>query len=238
MQRRAWDEKPLLREIYSEWFEMIADRLSTISGPTIELGSGIGGFKEFSPDTTVTDLEATPWTDEIANAERLGYADSSLANLVMIDVLHHLPHPRQFFDEAARVLQPGGRVVMVEPYCSPLSGLAYRYLHHEGASTRVDPLDGAALSSNRALDANNAVPTLVFWRHLNRFRSLYPTLEVVERRRFSFVLYPLSGGFTRGQLVPGIAARPLRSIEWLLRPLAPLAALRCLVVLERASDRR
>jgi 2-polyprenyl-3-methyl-5-hydroxy-6-metoxy-1,4-benzoquinol methylase len=43
-----------------------------------------------------------------------------------VDVLHHLEFPVVFFREAARVLRPGGRVLMVEPAITWGSSFFYR----------------------------------------------------------------------------------------------------------------
>jgi hypothetical protein len=53
----------------------------------------------------------------------------SLANIVLFDTLHHLENVRYSFDEALRVRQPGGRVIIMDPY-SP-SGLAVLHLELE-----------------------------------------------------------------------------------------------------------
>jgi ubiquinone/menaquinone biosynthesis C-methylase UbiE len=45
--------------------------------------------------------------------EEIPGGDRAVANLVLIDVFHHVAHPARFFDEAARVLHPGGRVVIL-----------------------------------------------------------------------------------------------------------------------------
>ena len=55
-----------------------------------------------------TDIQFAPWLDCVADAQRLPLADATAANIVMIDVLHHLEFPVVFFREAARVLRPGG----------------------------------------------------------------------------------------------------------------------------------
>ena len=49
-------------------------------------------------------------------------SSGSLANIVLFDTLHHLENVRYSFDEALRVLEPGGRVIIMDPYGS--SGLA------------------------------------------------------------------------------------------------------------------
>jgi SAM-dependent methyltransferase len=233
IQRAAWKRRPLLRALYAEWFERIADQLSPVDGPTVELGCGIGAFKEFRAETVATDVMATPWTDAVVDAQRLPYADSSVANLVLIDVLHHLPQPRRFLAEAERALRPGGRVVMVEPYCSPISTPLYKLFHFERTDLRADAFGDSAQSDSDPFDANQALPTLMFWRQLERFGACHPRLDLVRRERFALVAWPLSGGFTGRQLVPHRLLGILQLAERLLRPLAPLAAFRCLVALEK-----
>jgi ubiquinone/menaquinone biosynthesis C-methylase UbiE len=53
----------------------------------------------------------------------------SIANIVFFDTLHHLENVQYCFDEALRVLQPGGRVIIMDPY-SP-SGPAVLHLELE-----------------------------------------------------------------------------------------------------------
>lgn len=232
LQHAAWEARPLVRELYGDWHRMATGRLSPVAGPTLELGCGFGAFKEHAPATVATDVEPTPWAERVMDAERLDVPSGSVANLVMFDVLHHLPRPGRFFAEAERVLVDGGRIVMVEPYCSAVSYPAYRWLHFEGADMRVDPFADGDLSGPDPLDANNALATLVFWRHREAFTRRHPRLAIVDRERFAPVLYPLSGGLTGRRMAPRAAARPLRALERAIRPLWGLLAFRCLVVLE------
>ena len=95
-------------------------------GPTLEVGGGSGNFKLFAPDTVSSDILPAPWLDLVCDAQRLPFADASFANIVMVDVLHHIGSPLRFLKEAARVLRPGGRLIFCEPAITPLSGLFYR----------------------------------------------------------------------------------------------------------------
>ena len=158
------------------------------------------------------------------DAERLPYADGSLANLVLIDVFHHLADPAGFLDEARRTLAPGGRVVILDPYCSPVSTLAYRAFHPERTDLSAPAFAPEAEIAADPLASNQARATLVFFRHAELRRG-WPDLRVVERRRLALVAYPLSGGFF-GRLAPGAAYRPLAAAERVLAPLAPLLAFR------------
>jgi SAM-dependent methyltransferase len=230
----AWRERPLLRRLYNDWFDLIAARLSPVGGPTIELGSGFAPLRERIPDLVTTDVEPTPWADVVVDAQAIPYPDASLANIVALDVLHHLAEPTRFLDEARRALKPGGRVIAVEPYTSPLWTIVYRSFHHELTQPKVDPFIVDPRLSAKAMEGNQALPTVLFFRRAEEFRRRWPELRIVERRRFAFLIYPLSGGFTRRPLLPNALYRPLRAFEGLLAPAAPLIASRCLIVLERS----
>ncbi len=235
-QNAAWEERPLVRRLYLEWFRDVAARLAQVPGPSIELGSGIARLREIIPDIVETDVEPTRWTDVVADAEELPWSDGSVANLVLIDVYHHLARPSRFLDEARRVLAPRGRAVILEPYCSPISTVAYKCFHHEVTDLSASAFDDDPRIATAPMAANQARATLAFFRSARTFHERWPELRIVERRRLAIVMYPLSGGLSGRQL----AARPLWGalgfLERAAAPLLPLAAFRCLVVLERVSE--
>ena len=232
-QEQAWEARPFLRRLYRDWYRLIRDRLAAVEGLTVELGSGIGRLREVVPDARLTDVEPTRWADEVVDAEALPYGDGSVGNLVLLDVFHHLGRPAAFLDEARRVLEPGGRVVILDPYCSPLSGMAYRAFHHERTDLGGEPFEEDVAVSAEPLASNQARTTLAFFRRVDEYARRWPELPVVERRLLSVADYPLSGGFSRRPLVPAASYRALRVLERLLAPARKLAAFRCLVVLER-----
>jgi SAM-dependent methyltransferase len=235
-QEAAWNERPLLRRVYCEWYRWIAERLSPVPGSSLELGSGIGKLKLVTGDrVALTDVEQTRWAPEQVDALNLPYADGSVANIVMVDVLHHVADPARFLDEATRTLATGGRLLMVEPYCSPVSTLFYTRFHHERTDLSADVFAADELSAAAPMESNQAIPTLLFYRRRGEALRRWPSLVLLEEKRFSFVLYPLSGGFSRRPLVPSGLYAPLRAVERCLSPLAPALAFRCLVVLERAA---
>lgn len=228
--RRGWEKKPLLRALYLEWFERMASHLRP--GRTVELGSGPGRFAERCPGVIASDIVPVPWVDVVLDAARLPFGAGAVDNLVMLDVFHHLD-PVAFLDEAARVLSPGGRVVMVEPYISPLSYWVYRFIHREPTRMREDPFSAERPPRAHPFDGNQALPTLVFWRDEERFRERWPGLSILRRELFAILLYPLSGGYGYPTLIPPLLVPVVRRVERWLLPLGRWLAFRTLVVLER-----
>jgi SAM-dependent methyltransferase len=222
-----------VRALYGEWFRAIAARLSERPGESIELGAGIARLQEIAPRVVPTDVEPTPWAPTVADAEHLPYADASLANLVLVDVYHHVPRTSRLLDEAVRTLVPGGRLIVLDPYCSPVSHLAYRIGHHERTDLGAPPFADDPVSAADPLASNQARATLELFRSDDELRRRWPELRIVERRRLALLAYPLSGGFGRRAIATERVGRVLMRLESRLGFLAPLLAFRCLVVLER-----
>jgi SAM-dependent methyltransferase len=233
--RSVWSTKPVLRSIYTDFYRRVAEWL--VPGPTVELGSGSGNFKDFLPASLAVDVRPAPWLDAVADAHRLPFADTSLSNIVLIDVIHHLAEPRRFLAEAERVLAPLGRIVLVEPAITPLSWVFYRFFHPERIDFSADPLTQVDKRTKfDPYDGNQAIPTLLFDNDAERLRAEMPLLRIRHKSPLSLFAYPLSGGFRRWSLVPEAAAAPLLRIEDRLLPaLGKWMAFRMFVVMERIT---
>jgi SAM-dependent methyltransferase len=234
--RSIWERKPVLRLVYGDFYDRIA--AACRPGLTIEIGGGIGNLKRRLTDVVATDIQSAPWLDCVANAQRLPFAHGCAANIVMVDVLHHLEFPVVFFREAARVLRPGGRVLMVEPAITWGSTLFYRLFHHEPVRTSADVLlDGSPDPRRDPYESNQAIPTLLATRDRERFHRLFPALRIASVQWFSLAAYPLSGGFQPWSLIgEGVARRVLR-IERALEPvLGRFAGFRMLLMVDKATD--
>src|SRR5262249_17759034 len=139
----------------------------------------------------------------------------SASTVLMLNVLHHLPDPTAFLRECERVLKPGGRVCLIEPYVGPLSRVLIRPLHHE-------PWDEAAEwsvpDSGPMTSANMALPSLIFVRDRCRYDMEFPDLPVDRLTLHTIALYLLSGGVSMRSLLPGSLFAPLLMLEQLLAP--------------------
>jgi SAM-dependent methyltransferase len=231
--RMVWEDKPTLRAIYRNYCQEIIQRCKP--GRTLEIGGGSGHLKNFAPAVISTDILWAPWLDAVVDAQRLPFASGSFNNIVFLDVLHHVERPRLFFEEAIRVLQPTGRIVMIEPAITPLSGLLYRTFHPEPVDMTADPLLNGPLTPARdAFEANQAIPTLLFSHRKARFLAEFPALRLVESRRIALFAYALSGGYRPWSLIPASVVQPLLWFEHLVEPmLGWLMAFRMIVVIEK-----
>lgn len=232
--RQVWERKPALRAVYLDLYRRMAERCAP--GALVEIGAGPGLLKTVLHDAIAMDVRHFPWVDAVCDAHALPLKDQSVGTIAMFDVLHHLARPKIFFEQAQRALRPGGRIVIVEPAITPVSGAFYRMFHHEPVRMEADPLGDEALSSRDPDDSNQAIATLMFGRDEIRFAALFPQLKVVEKTFLSLLAYPLSGGFQDWSLLPKALAAPLLRVESALLPaVGRLAAFRLLIVIEKAG---
>jgi len=241
--RRIWEQKPVLRRIYEE--ELFARLLSskTPGGISIEIGGGPGFFKRLFPEVISTDLIPCPWLDVVADAQALPFQTSTVTNVLGLDVLHHLAAPMKFLREAQRILVPGGRLVLVEPWITPVSRIIYRHFHQEDCDLSAQPWkleDPGTAQVKKAFDGNQAIPYLLFVAK-NRERTLaaLPSLECLQAEPFCLFAYLLSFGFKPMNLLPEILYPSVSRLERLSLPLwRRFAALRVLLVLEKSRESR
>ena len=145
----------------------------------------------------------------------------------------------RFLEEVERVLVPGGRLILVEPWITPFSYLIYRYLHQEDCDLSVSPWDvddSGAPQSKKAFDGNQAIPFLLFGQR-NRQRTLaaLPLLRCITVEPFCLLAYLFSFGFKPMNLLPECLYPAVSSLERYSLPLwRRLAALRVLLVLEKS----
>jgi ubiquinone/menaquinone biosynthesis C-methylase UbiE len=135
------------------------------------------------------------------DGQQLPFKDESLRAIVMTDVFHHLPKPREFFGESIRCLHSGGVIMMIEPWVTPWSKFVYKRFHSEPfvqeapdwEFSRSGPLSGA----------NGANPWIIFARDRDKFSKEFKELQVMSIRPIMPLRYLLSGGVSLRTSMPG-----------------------------------
>jgi SAM-dependent methyltransferase len=146
---------------------------------------------------------------------------------------HHFPDPEKFFQEARRVIKPGGGIVLIDPYYGPVSNIVYKRLFTTETFDKAAP-EWNELSLDPQAKPNQALSYIVFVRDRAKFISKFPEFEILLMQPLpSYLRYVLSGGLNFRQLAPDSFIPLLKTMEKLMRPLAPLLALHHVIVLRR-----
>jgi len=228
--REVWQRKPQIRLVYERWVKRMLPFLPE-EGPLLEVGSGSGLLRDFIPQAILTEIVDLPWIDCVADCMNIPFENGALAGVIGLDLLHHLDYPHSFLEEVARVLKPGGKVLLIEPYLTFFSLLGYKFLHHEdiyfkdyqtGNQGKKEPWKG-----------NLALANLVFSRDIKNWASLHPSLKITHRELFSFSDYTCAAGFKSYAYIPHVFFRYLVKIDNCLSWLMPLIGFRIFVVLEK-----
>lgn len=106
------------------------------------------------------------------DAQTLPFADGCMDSVALLDVLEHLPEPERALAEIARVLRPGGTLLLQVPFLYPVHDAPYDFrrwtrhglrrtletcgLHIEQEAGDGHPLETAALLASIALARNAA----------------------------------------------------------------------------------
>ena len=236
---RVWRAKPNLRASYGRYHDMILAQCPK-DAVVLELGCGLGHLAEKARSRgharwIASDIMDVSSARLLCDATTLPFASGTLDRIVFIDVIHHMGAPRAFFREAARVLRPGGKIIAVEPWVTPLSYFLYRFFHIEGCDLSRDvEAPFAASTSKAAYEGDAGLTSLVCWKTgkdgWSRLGFARPAIEP-----FNDFAYMATGGFREGRDSPRALYRAMRLVlDDVLSPVASLVGFRAFMRWERA----
>ncbi|MDL5054690.1 methyltransferase domain-containing protein [Oscillatoria laete-virens NRMC-F 0139] len=235
LNERHWDKKEALRSIYRGFYQLIRGQINvSTDSRTIEFGSGIGKIKEVIPECVTTDIFANPWLDRVENIYQTSFDDAFADNVILFDVFHHLEYPGLLFRELNRIVRPGGKVVIFDPFMSFLSLPVYGIFHHEPVDLRnpIEWLPQHDISPNELpYFAAQSRATRIF--HKGELREKIEGFQLVYRQVLPAWDYMFSGGFSKPQMLP---AAILTKLSWFQNHLIPWPTIfgtRILVTLRR-----
>ncbi len=232
--RRIIKEKVFLRLIYEEWYRLVVESLPKGDAPILELGSGGGFLRELLPDLIETDILHVPLISAVLDGHELPFRSGSLRAVVMVNVLHHLARTCRFFEETARCVKAGGRIVMIEPWVTRWSTFVFGRLHHEPFDPQSDRWDFP--STGPLSGANGALPWILFHRDRDLFEQAFPQWRIETIRPGMPFRYLLSGGVSLRSFVPSQSYAMLTRLEQVLGRHTEDMAMFAHVVLVREPD--
>lgn len=228
--------KSLLRKVFIEFhhiFRRLDEQYLVGQGLRVELGAGIAPVRESYPDVLATDVVSEAHLDRVLDAEKMDIPDNSVRAFYGQNCFHHFPHPDRFFSELDRVLEPGGGVILLEPYYGPFASFLYKRLFKtEGFDKKFRSWETPAKGPMNG--ANQALSYIIFKRDKDEFELKYPTLKIVHQERVNnYMKYIFSGGLNFKQLCPDILAPLIDVVQWCLSPCSRLFSLHHVIVIRK-----
>lgn len=231
-------QKQLLRSAYETFYHdmvSLCDRFLCAPGIELELGSGVGFFRNVRPNLITSDIRPAPNIDIIADAQEMALPNNSVRCIYAINVFHHLPDPDRFFEELCRVLHPGGGCILIEPHGGSASAFLHRHMHVDEHFDLTAPMWQTPSIRGPMLGANQALADIVFTRDINTFKRKYGDhLEIAYRDYcLNGLRYLFSGGLNFRQILPSASEPILKKLELLGKPLARHWSLHQILVLRK-----
>lgn len=194
-------------------------------GADIGCGAGFSALFISCRKLLLTDFSNQDFLDvQGVDALNLPFADHSLDFVVASNMIHHLPVPLRFLDEAKRVLRRGGYLLMHEPQASSLFCLVLRMMRHEGYSFDVNVFDENSICTDPddLWAGNNAIPRLLFDDH-KAFLKARQGWEIVRDEPCECLMFLNSGGVTAKTAYVPLPVPILKGVELMDTILAKLA---------------
>ncbi|MFA7428998.1 MAG: methyltransferase domain-containing protein [Rhodospirillaceae bacterium] len=168
-------------------------------GPTLHLPSDRLDFATARPGMLTTHASPGPGVLCVCSAEALPFPAETFACLVGFDVLGRSPRPSRILSEAARVLAPGGRAVLVEPWTGPI-GTLFHLRRHRRVAPGLDPWFDAGPD-------NAAAPRECLDERADELSRHAPGLKVIEITPFGGLAEILAAreGMTTGRIARHLA---------------------------------
>lgn len=164
----------------------------------VEFGAGPGFSRELihSKNLLLTDFAESQWLD-VKNVDAMAtpFKDAEFDFAISVNMIHHLAYPLRYFREMARILRPGGRLILQDVRCSAFLRLALRLQRHEGYDFGVDVYDEFVPCTNpdNPWAGNNAIVDLLLERQSELSRRV-PELALVHQSYSEFLTLMNSGG--------------------------------------------
>ncbi len=201
--------------------------------PLLEVGSGAGFLAAQVPHLVTSDLVPIPGVRLVLDARHMPFGPGTLRAILMTNVFHHISRPRAFLAEAARVVPPGGALIMLEPWLSRWSRFVYGAFHEEPFDPDAEQWEFA--EGGRLTSANGALPWIVFHRDRATFEREFPEwrIDAVDLSVGAPFRYLLSGGVSLIGLTPASTFSAWRLVERALAPVMSHWAMFALIRLTR-----
>lgn len=208
-----------LRSYFSFLYKIVNQELEKFDS-ILEVGAGAAISEIFLKQRIVrTDILPFNEFDVMGHCsmENLPFKESQFDAVLAFDSIHHSEKPSKAILEFLRVTREGGKIILVEPFVSPLSYLPYKMFHHEDTSWDFREKGSIELSSrNLNPEMGDQGVSRFIINQLSNWRSTnFPklTVSITYLSPFSFFA---TGGVSSPLRTPKIFVNFLIYVEKLI----------------------
>ena len=139
------------------------------------------------------------------------FGDESFEAIISSHMIHHLANPRIFLREMARVLKPGGLLIIQETHASLVTRAVLRFMRHEGWSYEIDVFSQLTVANDPRdpWSGNNAVAQMLFSSQ-DKFEHNVSEFKIIHNKLCECFLFLVSGGMC-------VKTPTLQLPNWMLR---------------------
>jgi hypothetical protein len=220
-----------LNFIYNYVYQVIVKHIE-YQGKTLELGATSFSIKNYIDDSIITNIDFHNNLDLVTSGISLPIKNDSITNLVLKDTFHHLGDIVQSFKEFDRILNVGGRIVLVEPFWSiPLRVVAF-FFHPEPFNFKSTKWGHDFEDPNMG---NQALAHNVFIRDLKEFESKFKNLRVSKLKVIVGLSYILSGGLYKRTILPSWLLIKIHKLEIKSKLFLKIFGTQVVIVIEKSK---
>lgn len=158
-------------KLHLESMQSIANK---VSGIVLDVGCGIKPYKKmFNLATKYYGIELTTYSEDhkeidwYADGYNLPFENNTFDTIMLLQVLAHIPEPRIFLKELARVIKPDGRIVISTPQTWGLHEIPHDYYRFTPFGLKY-LCESIGLTTEVKIKTNGSVATLTqravpFW---------------------------------------------------------------------------
>ena len=208
-----------LRSYFSFLYKIVNQELEKFDS-ILEVGAG-AAISDIFVQRSIYRTDILPFNEfdvfGHCSMENLPFKESQFDAVLAFDSIHHSEYPSRAILELLRVTREGGKIILVEPFVSPLSYLPYKMFHHEDTSWDFREKGSIELSSqNLNPEMGDQGVSRFIINQLSNWRSTnFPKLivSITYLSPFSFFA---TGGVSSPLKTPKIFVNFLIQVETLI----------------------